>query len=888
MRQFYVNLVAIILFMFMSGEGLQAQSWQQQVDLTIQVTLDTKANILVGEETIGYKNNSPDTLHFIWMHCWPNAYRNDKTAFSEQLLANNRTDFYFSNEEQRGYMNQLQFRLDGQLANTEDHPLHQDILKLVLPKPLAPGASTIIQTPFRVKLPEIFSRMGHHNGFYAITQWYPKPAVYDKNGWHPIPYLDQGEFYSEFGNYSVSITVPEKFMVAATGLPQDTLQNQVGLQGETLKTIRFSQNKIHDFAWFASAKLRLVSDTLILHQDKTIRINCYVSPEQSANWKNCISVVKSAIRQRSRAIGDYPYDVISLVDGYQGEGSGGMEYPTIAVINLAENIPDLEQTISHEIGHNWFYAALASNERQSPWLDEGLNTYYDLRFNKGPSRPVENWLLSGLESIHRDQAIQTPADSFNLVNYGLVAYYKAADWLKNLEAILGTAVFDSCMQAYYSRFKFSHVDAGDLRQVFETTSGKGLPSFAQLDSTGPLLPDTRKKLKPVFVFDFSMQQKHRTLGIGPLPGYNKYDGFMLGAFVHNYQLPLPRFRFFLAPLYGTKSGTLAGIGNLSYTIYPAGKIHTIELGIDAARFTGYETQIDAQKIKLAYNKLAPYLKLTAKEENPLSKRERYAAYKSFFFTEDEFNKKAVPRNLQQLKLYYADHRILYPYEIDAKIDITKDITRIGVTGAYYFNYAGKKGGLQVRFFAGKLFYNGDKTLVNTLDNDRYLLNLTGANGYEDYTYSNYFIGRNEFSGWMSQQIMMRDGGFKVRTDLNSNKVGKTDNWLTAINLNTTIPNRYNPLSLLPFKIPLKLFADIGTYAEAWDKDNEYGRFLFDAGLQLSFLKESINIYIPVFNSKVFRDYNKSVLGEKRFLKTISFSIDIQKFTQRKLLAEAGL
>jgi hypothetical protein len=178
--------------------------------------------------------------------------------------------------------------------------------------------------------------------------------------------------------------------------------------------------------------------------------------------------------------------------------------------------------------------------------------------------------------------------------------------------------------------------------------------------------------------------------------------------------------------------------------------------------------------------------------------------------------------------------------------------------------------------------------LKTLENDRYLLNLTGADGYEDYTYSNYFIGRNEFKGWMSQQIMMRDGGFKVRTALNSNKVGKTDNWLTAINLTSSIPDRYNPLSLLPVKIPLKFFADMGSFAEAWNEGFEGGRILFDAGLQLCLFRETVNIYIPILNSQVFRKYNQSTLGDKKFWKTISFSIDIQQFSARKLLAKAGL
>ncbi|HEX7844164.1 MAG TPA: hypothetical protein VF476_00105, partial [Chitinophagaceae bacterium] len=167
--------------------------------------------------------------------------------------------------------------------------------------------------------------------------------------------------------------------------------------------------------------------------------------------------------------------------------------------------------------------------------------------------------------------------------------------------------------------------------------------------------------------------------------------------------------------------------------------------------------------------------------------------------------------------------------------------------------------------------------------DRYHLNMTGANGYEDYTYSDYFIGRSEFEGFASQQIMVRDGAFKVRTDLLADKVGRTDNWLAAINLSSTIPSGLNPLSLLPIKIPLKIFIDIGTQADAWKTGSEDDRFLFDAGIHIPFFKETVNIYVPIIYSSVFKDYIQSTIDKKgRFWKTISFSIDISNFSLRKL------
>jgi hypothetical protein len=161
--------------------------------------------------------------------------------------------------------------------------------------------------------------------------------------------------------------------------------------------------------------------------------------------------------------------------------------------------------------------------------------------------------------------------------------------------------------------------------------------------------------------------------------------------------------------------------------------------------------------------------------------------------------------------------------------------------------------------------------------------MTGPNGYEDYTYSDYFVGRNEFEGAASQQIMVRDGAFKVRTDLLAEKVGRTDDWLVAANFSSTIPSAINPLSLLPFKIPLKIFVDIGTYAEPWKRNSSLDRFLFDAGIHIPLFNETVNIYIPVMYSKVYKEYIESTIAKKgRFGKTISFSIDISNFSLRKI------
>ena len=365
--------------------------WQQEVNYKIDVSLNDVEHTLDGYVRMDYHNHSPDTLHFIWIHLWPNAYKNDRTAFTDQTLENGSTAFYFSDNDQRGYINRLEFKVNGITAKTVDHPQHQDIIKLLLPQPLAPGASTRIETPFHVKLPANFSRGGHTGHSYQVTQWYPKPAVYDSKGWHPIPYLDQGEFYSEFGNYEVQITVPKNYLVAATGdlqdeeekiflrtrtwrfpdkaIPVKSSNNLRSKKAEKIssaketKTLHYKQNNVHDFAWFADKEFVVSHDSIPLPSGRIIDAYAFFYQKEQATWKNSIGFIRNAILTKSRWIGEYPYNVVTVVEGGTG---GGMEYPTITLLQSGGSEQSLDHVINHEVGHNWFYGILASNERTHP------------------------------------------------------------------------------------------------------------------------------------------------------------------------------------------------------------------------------------------------------------------------------------------------------------------------------------------------------------------------------------------------------------------------------------------------------------------------------------------------------------------------------------------
>lgn len=422
----------------------QRPYFQQEVRYQLQVRLDPTAHRLSGYARIVYTNRSPDTLRGLYFHLWPNAYSRRGTAFDRQKRITGSSRFYFARAEERGYMDSLDFRIEGvsvrpQPATAGPKPAPgyslallrhaPDVVWLPLPEPLLPGRSVTLETPFRVRIPRTFSRMGRSESSYQITQWYPKPAVYDAQGWHPLPYLDQGEFYSEWGQYEVEISVPENFLVAATGVletesekawlrqraeetaawiasaqavlsrspskellsfgpnrmptQEDSLPPlpnwaQEGKPSSTYKTLRFVQDSVHDFAWFSGPAYGLLADTISLPNAHRVACVGVFRLKYARAWQYSPRYIAEAIQKLSKWVGPYPYAHATAVEGGL-EAGGGMEYPMITVIIPTTDTATLREIVVHEVGHNWFQGMLASNERLHSWQDEGINSYYERR-----------------------------------------------------------------------------------------------------------------------------------------------------------------------------------------------------------------------------------------------------------------------------------------------------------------------------------------------------------------------------------------------------------------------------------------------------------------------------------------------------------------------------
>ncbi len=533
----------------------------QQVHYDLAVTLDDQQHTLTGTVRITYTHLAPYPIDSMWFHLWGNAFLGQSSAFANQLLRDGRTDYHFAPASAWGGYSGLHFAMDGEPIEWYLLPADPDLAVLKLPRALAPGETVVLSTPFRLRIPAAFSRLGHTGHAYQLTQWYPKPAVLDEQGWHPLPYLDRGEFYAPFGSYAVSITLPDNYLVAATGVLRTEselawLQERVARteafaadgfpeeaasipSSSTWKTLHYTAEQVHDFALFADKRFHVLRETAVLSSGRKVDAWAFFTRSEAAQWIRAASYVRRALEFYDRLVGEYPWPHATAVEQAAGAG-GGMEYPMVTVIGKTGHPRSLDNVIAHEVGHNWFYGILGTHERKHAWMDEGINTYYEHRYMRTyyghrSAQRLQGFLekntdtdLLTLPWLHQcrrrlDQAPDTDADRFSALNYLLGAYVKPGLAFAHLEAYLGTLRFDRIMQAFYREWQFRHPYPADLRRHVEQETGKDLSWFfdGYLGSTQALdyalLGATRTRLPGTGLPAWQVRVENRGALAAPFP-----------------------------------------------------------------------------------------------------------------------------------------------------------------------------------------------------------------------------------------------------------------------------------------------------------------------------------------------------------------------------------
>lgn len=462
-------------------------AFQQRVNYKIDVFLDTEKHVLYGKERITYINNSPNTLKEMYFHLYPNAYRKGSVRFKEAGRFIEIDHMYPEGYRDAGF-EVKKLEINGK---RESFSIDGTIMHVSLDKPIGPKDTASFYIEFEEYIPALFARWGRFKTNYHISQWYPKPCVYDEKGWHPDEFHYYGEFYGEFGDFDVSITVPAEYKIAASGVCVDKKEEK----GK--RTERFIIKNAHDFAFCVDKRYRVKSEEV-----RGVRINLYYfCSEKTA--ERALEYAKKGLLYYWDKYGPYPYKEMDVVE--TEEGVAGMEYPGLVMIGkTAFELPVLldfwlEDVIVHEIGHNWWYGAIANNETDEAWLDEGINTFSDRRYIEdayGKRRNVLRyprflkWLpnitlrdiweesMIDMEKRGYGEEILKPSHDFREPSsYTEAVYTKASLVMDLLKDSLGEELFNRVMREYYRRYRFRHVSTEDFVSIVNEVTGKDFTPF---------------------------------------------------------------------------------------------------------------------------------------------------------------------------------------------------------------------------------------------------------------------------------------------------------------------------------------------------------------------------------------------------------------------------
>lgn len=461
---------------------------ESRADYLMEVSLLPDSGTVEGRTAIHFTSGAPFPVDTLWLHLYPNAYRDHTTPFGRDLEAVGRFGFRASGAEKKGWIELSGWSLDGVPVEVE---VDDCIGFIPLENPLEPGATAVLRGDFKVQVPAFWSRMGRSGETWQMTQWYPKMCALDGNGWHRGRYRWRGEFFSDFGDYSVELTVPARFITAATGSVEEVRFPA----DSTLRTESWRAAGVHDFAWSASPRYVLREHTYVYPEELgacSVRVHLVLLDDDPGHWEDVPAVIDSTLLYYGEWYTPYPYGDLWVVEPVVLM-AGGMEYPQF--VFSAADIPmtrALEMVTAHEVGHQWFYGMLASDEVEEAWLDEGMNTFSELRFMErrygffGNMTTTPDWLLevsdldmnflSYVAGTAGGERVPVLSDATSAGDgshpTGFTYYTKPALFMRMLHRQVGEEDFHRIMSVYFDRFMYRHPHTDDFRAVVEEVTGR--------------------------------------------------------------------------------------------------------------------------------------------------------------------------------------------------------------------------------------------------------------------------------------------------------------------------------------------------------------------------------------------------------------------------------
>ncbi|QTD39158.1 M1 family metallopeptidase [Polaribacter batillariae] len=462
--------------------------WQQHIDYKMDIDMDVNNYQYKGIQKAVYTNNSPDELDKVYYHLYFNAFQPGSQMDVRSLNIKDpdgrvRDRISKLQPNEIGYIKVNSLKQNGAAVS---YKTVGTILEVTLNKPIKSGESVTFDMDFEAQVPVQIRRSGRNNKegvALSMSQWYPKMAEYDFEGWHTPPYIAR-EFHGVWGNFDVKLTIDRNYVVGGTGYLQNPQEIGHGYE-DTSKplnvpntnklTWHFKAPNVHDFMWAADPdynhdilKMPVGIDLHFLYK-KTL------DAEYLKNWKDLQEPTAELMAYFSKHIGKYPYKQYSVIQG----GDGGMEYAMSTLITGERKFGSLFGVTAHEMAHTWFQFLLASNESEHPWMDEGFTSYISAKAtheilkkgkgnpNAGPYRGYNYVVNNNIE-----EPLTTHADRYNLnTAYSVASYVKGSMFLSQLEYIIGEENVAKGLKKYFNDFSFKHPTPNDVKRSMEKVSG---------------------------------------------------------------------------------------------------------------------------------------------------------------------------------------------------------------------------------------------------------------------------------------------------------------------------------------------------------------------------------------------------------------------------------
>jgi len=474
------RLLLIVSFLCLNYGLCSAQYFQQDIKYDITASYDKGSHTLTGNTAVRYTNNAPAALDTIYLHLWANAFKSQSSPYAEQQLKLGNTQYYFAKESQMGGYQDITVLVDGKPAELK-YGDSEDVAYVLPSTPLPAGGTASIEVAYTLRMPYLFDRLGRDSRSLQLVHWYPSVAVYDAEGWHPMPYLAMGEHYPSVADYKVNLSLPYEHSIS-TG-PIDGSSAVTG---------------ITDFAVVATDVGEVLTDS---YGDYTVSLLHY---DNEVMQSQGLAIAKDVIDYMEATVGPYPHSSLAISEQW---GPSGMEYGALVTVS-GDSEEQLRYLIAHEVIHQWFYSGVVTDQRRYAWMDEGFTTYYQRRYYA--ARGYEDHYASQLPPIHGkqngtliqqylaemqakrkfDQPLCTHVHDVSTINYGFNNYEVAARWLSHLEQSVGRLAFDQAIAAYFAKWTGKHPQPADLQQQLAAALGQEATGwFFEAMGCGPITTD---------------------------------------------------------------------------------------------------------------------------------------------------------------------------------------------------------------------------------------------------------------------------------------------------------------------------------------------------------------------------------------------------------------